>query len=232
MKVSPIPAFLHDCLFIDSDGAVRDADSFFHSFGVEFPHLMPEDTFSQTKLFIDFYQLAKEKLNLKWVYVEPYKTFCEGAKWSIEIKQEQDLFDLLYNPSDRVVLHVYFDVPMYWYDQVTGQLGKSFMHEGCYISFNNYPTFHISVGYGFFLFTNHLYKRSVERLPGVPPLYFEPAAKLNRDLLRNFAKAVEQKFPMFYVEFSSEVDTKPPYDKYGFPDDADDFYHEEESNNS
>jgi hypothetical protein len=227
MELSPIPAFLHDYLFFSPDGTISEADAFWHLFCVfENDSLLPKDAYEQKKIFVDFYQFAKKHFDLRWVYKDTSDIGLN--KVSVPILQEKDLFDLTSTPDEQIQLNTFFDIPVYWFDQASGQLGKSLMPHGCYIDFWIYPRFCISVHYEFFLFTNHLYKRSVERLPGVPPLYFEPAAKLNRDLLRSFAKAVEQKFPMLYVEFSSEVDTKPPYDKYGFPEDADDFYHGEE----
>jgi hypothetical protein len=230
MELSPIPTFLYDCLFFATDGTVSEADSFKHLLSEENKHLVSQDAYEQKKVFIDFYQFAKKHFDLRWVYRDPSNTWL--GQTSVPILKEQDIFDLTSTPNERIQVHAFFDIPVYWFDQTTRKLGKSLMPQGCHIVFYNSPDFCILVYYEYFLFTNHLYKRSVERIPGVPPLYFEPAAKLNRDLLRNFAKAVEEKFPMLYVEFSSEVDTKPPYDKYGFPDDADDFYHQEESNNS
>ena len=112
-------------------------------------------------------------------------------------------------------------MPVFWYNNETDELGKSILPGAFEMIFSTFPDTVIYTHFRFSLFSNH-----IRRLPpfdeSKPKLYFyEPAAKLNRELMRNFALSMKENWPELIVELDTDRYPVYPRDDYGFLDGAD-----------
>jgi hypothetical protein len=227
MEITPIPSFLVPFLWLDEDGILFDNDDFSYLFHYINPDQKVNDPIEQRKIVVEFYRIAKEMLDLRLVSDDPRKEdLISGRKdFVYPVPEEKEIWAFVNKGLDRFNFTLGFDIPMYWYDEKSDQIGKSIMPQGIRINFWNFGSFTIILSIEFNLFTQHLrLRKDVPEKYTVFP-YFEPAAKLNREIFRNFAKAVVQKFPGMVSDFSSELSTVPEHDEYGYPDGAEDFYY-------
>lgn len=115
----------------------------------------------------------------------------------------------------------------YWYDVKSNSVTIISLPGGCTMGFSQSPFTAMSsnvtiyINYEFNLFSNHIC--SLDSWGTINPklTYFEPAAKLNREMVRNFAKKIVESTGMI-PDFSTHKNRVIPYDlEYGYLDDAD-----------
>lgn len=220
MELSPIPLFLKEFLFLDEHENLSEIDFNYYIFTHKDKNTVP-DFVERKKILVDMYRLAKKHLDLRLNvthFFEPVR-----GRITYEINTEEQLFRLPFDAPDWVQSDLWFDIPMYWFEEETGSVGMSLMPCGIYITFRNYVDFQFSLTQEFFLFSNHLQNRDSYSEKYGRFRYFEPAAKLNREIFRNFAREMNKAFPEFTCEFYCETETVPSCDEYGYPDDAEIF---------
>jgi hypothetical protein len=229
MQETPIPEFLDDYLFMRGD-MVDEITSIYYIFytrdKADVPGLMKD----RKKKFVRLYRLIKKHLDFRLRI--PYATLYNDSYGILAnqffIENEANLLDLTDSPQFLDSFNLILDIPMYWFDEQTNQLGKSIMPGGIELKYNGKANnWTITTILRFMLFTNHLRCRKMNSPNEDKHLYFEPAAKLNRDIFRNFARAVEESFPELAVEFSTECGSIPYADNYGYPDNAESSHYEE-----
>jgi hypothetical protein len=175
------------------------------------------DHIFQTNFFISSYLIAKKTLNVKFRKTDP------DTAWVVKktFNTEPDFLSLSLNEKEILNIPILFDMPVFWYNNETGKLGKSVLPGAFEMIFSTFPNTVIYAKFHFALFSNH-----IRRLPPYDesnPMfyYFEPAAKLNRELMRNFALSMKENCQELIVELYTDRYPAYPRDDYGFLDGAD-----------
>ncbi|MEP6646876.1 MAG: hypothetical protein ABJC12_07290, partial [Saprospiraceae bacterium] len=127
-------------------------------------------------------------------------------------------YEFILDTTDYTIL-IYFDIPIYWYDNSTRELGKSWLNKGCEISFNSikaeFGAISVSIRDKYQLFSEYLSSISSRGTIEPSAYYFEPAARMNSLILRNNSLEMKVKYPDSRVEFDSQVKNLP-VDDFGF----------------
>ncbi len=188
---------------------------------------MGNDNFAHHQYVVGIFQIMKKVLNVMIYNNEDLFELFNGPI-SYSVNNERDIYNFPYNHDGVADLKMVLDIPMHWFNPETEELGMSIMPGGLFINYSNNSYWTFILRLKFMLFTDHLECRNSRYANEKRFLYFAPAARLNRELFRNFIKKVEETYPNLEIEF--HVDkfwTKPEPDKYGFPDNAESCYYEE-----
>lgn len=221
IPILPIPPFLNDFLFFGSLGELSDIKDFSYMLNFSNEKNIPATFQGQKELFLKIYEYSKTALDLRWNVKHSCKV---DPFFDYPINNEKELLSIPLKSPDYISFNILLDIPMFWYDHKIELLGKSIMPGGIRITFSNYPRFVMFIHIEFLLFTNHLQCRDNSSPISKEYLFFEPAAVLNRKIFREFAMGLEKYFPQIDSFFHSEESTVPQFDKYGFPDNAEEFY--------
>lgn len=228
MQISPIPEFLKDYLCF-TRSVITDPSHISYVFAVKPGIIAQKDNFGQHQDLVGFYQIMREMLGVMIYNNEDLFELFKGPI-SYSVYNERDIYDFPYKHEGVVDLKMVLDIPMYWYNPETEEIGVSIMPGGLFLNYSNNIKWTLFINIKFMLFTDHLEYRNTEHAYERRFLYFAPAARLNRELFRNFIKKVEEAYPNLEIDFYvSKFSTEPEPDKYGFPDKAESsrFYDED-----
>jgi hypothetical protein len=170
---------------------------------------------SRMNIMSKIYLLAKEKLELQFAEVD----FCG----SISIKTESEFLNHKVKDVLYFTIPILFDMPVYWYNNKTQEIGKSLLRHGCRISFSSINTFGgsppvvIYISYFHNFFSDYITSNTSYGTSNPLLYYFAPASKINRLILRNLALEVKVKYPEFSIEFET-LNKSLNHDEYGFID--------------
>ncbi|MBK8564836.1 MAG: hypothetical protein IPN76_16240 [Saprospiraceae bacterium] len=168
------------------------------------------------------YQSAKTELRLKWRKQVKGRFHDEP-----DLNNEADLLSL-FLPEDGkyYALSLCLDASFYWFDSNNESIGQILLPGGCIIDCIKWvydgtsANVSINLYYEFNLFSNHICSVGTWGTTTPELTYFEPAAILNRKMMRDFAKKTSEETGMI-TEFSTQKNRVIPYDMYGYLDNAD-----------
>lgn len=171
----------------------------------------------RTDFFRSSYLIAKKILNLRFRGINLSPGWVVNKKF----ETEQGFLSLSIIEKERLVIPLFFDMPVYWYNNETDELGKSVLPGAFEMTFMTSPHTIIFTHFNFAHFSNHIHRAYPfdEIIP--KPYYFEPAAKMNRELMRNFALSMKENYPDLIVELITDRYPVYPRDDFGFLDGAD-----------
>ena len=212
-----IPKFLLEFIKIQENSHVlSEASEIGHMFVFNKNPNFNEHVF-QTSFFISSYLIAKKMLDLR------FRGMDTQTAWVVKktFDSENDFLSLSIDEKEILNIPILFDMPVFWYNNETDELGQSVLPGAVEMIFSTFPDSVIFTHFNFALFSNHI--RRVDPYDMVKPelYYFEPAAKLNRELMRNFALTMKENYPDLIVELSTDRYRVYPRDDFGFLDGAD-----------
>lgn len=175
-------------------------------------------------LLLDFYLSAKAILGLQWRHqIKDYDIEYEYPL----LQAEEDLLNIDFEkPITSNSFSVLFDIPIFWFDEDTNKISKVILPGGFVFRFTILPfnpiasNIAIHATFCFNLFSKHILPLDYWVTTAPKLYYFEPAARLNRQLIRSFATKVSEKANLI-VEFSPSKNWVFPKDDFGYLDGAD-----------
>lgn len=176
--------------------------------------------YNRAEVALNIYKLLLQKLSSKFnCFGEDYSRFGFNA--------ENDLFDIKLKSElfSSFSIFIYLDYPVYWY--IDNALKKEMLERSILVNIlfsidsKKRPEFSISINFEHHLFSNNI--TTSETFGTIEPefLNFEPAAFINRLIIRNLAFEIKNIFPDLTIEFSADKTRIRPYDNYGFLENAD-----------
>jgi hypothetical protein len=168
-------------------------------------------------------ELIKEHLigQVRMATLDFYNKRTGGIRVRVLDDQTEDINILDKNSEEALTATVYFDVSAYWYDQESKQMEKVVLPGGIDVVMYTHPNTVAYIHYRYNWFGNHIVRERPYYDRDESLYYFEPAAKLNRQMMRNLSAAIQKAFPDIIVEFETHRCRTFPYDNFGFMDNAD-----------
>lgn len=176
------------------------------------------------EIFKNFYKLIKSKLDAKFNSFE-----TDSKRFGISSEMDFDDLEKIISITPYFSIIFFMDYNVYTYSN--NRLDILSLERSICVHYIRSPKSYgnlkhhilnsISLNFEHHLFSNHI--STAETFGTIEPefLYFEPAAKLNRLLIRNFAFEIKNIFPDLTIEFSAYKTRIRPYDNYGFLENAD-----------
>jgi hypothetical protein len=167
--------------------------------------------------------LVKEHLTgqIRMATLDFYDKRTGGVRIRVLDNQTEDINILDKNSEEALTATIYFDVSAYWYDEELKQIEKVVLPGGGNIVMYTHPRTVVHLYYMYNWFGNHIVREWPFIDKNESLYYFEPAAKLNRQMMRNLSAAIQKAFPDIIVEFETHRCRTFPYDNFGFMDNAD-----------
>lgn len=217
-KEQIIPNFLFEFIRISAEtGVVTSPFDITHMFYFDKDPAKANNHLFQADFFKKAHLIAKNTLDLS------YKGTNLFTSWGVSkvFETESAFMEMSVNNKETLNIPTLYDIPVYWYNNETKELGKSILPGAFEMVFLTFPETTIFVHYEFSFFSNH-----IRRLPPYNDYspefyYFEPAAKLNRELMRTFTSTMAKNYPSLIIEFATDRCSVHPRDDFGFLDGAD-----------
>ncbi len=136
MQIAPIPEFLKDYLYFTSTHTVTDPADLNYTFCLK-PNINEvKDNFAQHQYIVGFYQIMKGMLNVM-IYNNEERNKLNKSPIAYSVANERDIYDFPYKRDDVAVLRMVLDIPMYWYNPETEELGMSIIPGGLFFDYSN-----------------------------------------------------------------------------------------------